>query len=140
MEQAHTSAFAFVESGVRAVTRTSSIGLLLLSLTAVIPKASGALADSQNTIASATASDSCLVEMTGDVNLDSKITVSDLICAVHAVFLGPCQPQPCRAAADVTCNGVVTSADLITMVNYIFKSGPPYCDVCTIIPEMWTCD
>lgn len=121
------------------MTRTSATGLVILSLVAVLNGHSAALADSQSFAGTTPASDSCLVVMTGDVNVDQKITASDLICTVHYVFLGPCEPQPCRAAADVTCNGIVTSADIISLVNYIFKSGASPCDVCTIIPEMWTC-
>ena len=83
--------------------------------------------------------DSCIVEMTGDVNLSGGITSADIICIVNFVFLGPCPPQPCDAAADVNCDGRVRASDIILLVNHVFKSGPAPCDVCTLIPAVWTC-
>ena len=36
-------------------------------------------------------------------------------------------------------DGVVTAADIIYMVQYVFKGGPAPCDPCTIIPSLWEC-
>ena len=81
----------------------------------------------------------CPVAMTGDVNTSGEITSSDIIYCVNFVFKGGPAPQPCEAAGDVNCNGTVTSSDIIYLVNHVFKGGPVPCDVCTIIPAMWTC-
>lgn len=78
--------------------------------------------------------DSCIVNMTGDVNMSGTITSSDILCVVIHVFLGPCQPEPCPNAGDVNCTGTVTSADVIYLVNHVFKGGPEPCDVCENSP------
>ena len=83
--------------------------------------------------------DSCIVELTGDVNLSGGITTADVICLINFFFLGPCPPQPCDASVDVNCDGRMQTSDIIYLVNHIFKSGPPPCDVCTLIPAVWTC-
>ena len=84
--------------------------------------------------------DSCVVEITGDVNTDGRISPSDIIYLVNYVFLrgGP-PPQPCLASGDVNCNGSIRSDDIIYLVNYCFKNGPAPCDVCTMIPGYYTC-
>jgi cysteine-rich repeat protein len=81
----------------------------------------------------------CLITLTGDVNVDAVLTSSDIISMVNYVFKGGALPQPCAAAADVGCDGAVTSADIIFMVNYIFKGGIPPCDVCSLVPGTWSC-
>ena len=48
-------------------------------------------------------------------------------------------PLPCPAAGDVNCNGANTSADIIFLVNHVFKGGPLPCDVCTLVPGTWSC-
>lgn len=88
--------------------------------------------------------DSCecsivVVANTGDVNVSGSITSSDIIGLVNYVFKGGATPSPCAAAGDVNCSGAITSADLIGLVNYVFKAGTPPCDVCTLIPGLWTC-
>jgi hypothetical protein len=80
----------------------------------------------------------CRVPLTGDVNLDGSITSADVIAGVWYLFKGV-WPPACPATGDVNCSGAVTSADIIAMVGFIFKGGPPFCDVCTLIPDTWTC-
>jgi hypothetical protein len=58
---------------------------------------------------------------------------------VNFVFKGQAAPLPCEASGDVNCSGSVTSADIIFMVNHVFKGQAPPCDVCTLIPGMWSC-
>ena len=56
------------------------------------------------------------------------------------VFKGGDPPQPVPEAGDTDCSGAVTSADIIQMVNHVFKGGPEPCDVCTLIDlGTWTC-
>jgi len=81
----------------------------------------------------------CPVAMTGDVNLVGNITSADIIYLVNFVFKGSASPMPCEAAGDVNCTGSVTSADIIVLVNFVFKGGTPPCDVCTLIPGIWSC-
>lgn len=81
----------------------------------------------------------CPVLKTGDVNTDGNLTSSDIIGLVNFIFKSGAHPQPCDAAADVNCTGTVTSADIISMVNHVFKGGAAPCDVCTLIPGLWSC-
>ena len=82
--------------------------------------------------------DTCIVEMTGDVNLSGTITSADIIYIVNYNFLVGPEPLPCRAAGDVNCDGRVSSADIIFLVNYVFKSRIPPCDVCSIIETLYS--
>lgn len=81
----------------------------------------------------------CPVPFTGDVNASGVINSADIIYAVNYVFKSGAEPLPCAAAADVNCNGAVNSSDIIFMVGYVFKSGPAPCDVCMLIPGVWSC-
>lgn len=105
---------------------------------------SGAFNPAQEDLDSNGVGDSCecsivVVAKTGDVNVSGSITSSDIIVLVNYVFKGGATPSPCAAAGDVNCSGAITSADLIGLVNYVFKAGTPPCDVCTLIPGLWTC-
>jgi len=75
--------------------------------------------------------DTCLVDMTGDVNLSGSITSADIIYLVRFVLLSGNEPEPCYGAGDANCSGVVNSADIVYLVNHVFKSGPGPCDFCT---------
>lgn len=81
----------------------------------------------------------CPVLKTGDLNTDGNLTSADIIGMVNYVFKGGASPQPCAATADVNCSGSVTSADIISLVNHVFKGGAAPCDVCTLIPALWSC-
>ena len=84
--------------------------------------------------------DSCLVNLTGDVNYDARITAADIIYTVNFVFLRGLPPVPCTGAGDINCNGTVTTADVIGLVNYIFKSGQAPCDICeSESGQIWGC-
>jgi hypothetical protein len=81
----------------------------------------------------------CPITQSGDVNADGSITAADIVYLVgYALKSGPV-PQPCEAAGDVNCSGAVTASDVIGLVVHVFKSGSPPCDVCTLIPDTWTC-
>jgi len=81
----------------------------------------------------------CGVALTGDVNLTGAVSSADIIYQVNFVFKGQAPPLPCEASGDVNCSGSVTSADIIYMVNYVFKGQAAPCDICTLIPAVWTC-
>lgn len=81
----------------------------------------------------------CLVSITGDVNLTSTRSTSDIVYLVNYVFKGGPVPMPCLASGDVDCSGDVTSADVIYLVNAVLKGGAAPCDVCTMMPGTWTC-
>jgi len=81
----------------------------------------------------------CAVTVTGDVNLDGTVTSADILYAVGYCFKGGPPPLPCTATGDVNCSGAVTTSDVIDLVSYIFRSGPAPCDVCTLVPDTWTC-
>ena len=74
--------------------------------------------------------DSCIVEMTGDVNLSGTITTADILYLVAYVFIRGLEPLPCSGAGDVNCSGVCTTSDIIFLVKHVFKSGPLPCDIC----------
>jgi hypothetical protein len=61
---------------------------------------------------------------------------------VHVVFYNHIhRSEPCLAASDVNCSGRVTSADIIYLVNTVFKGGPAPCDVCPMIRGgTWECE
>jgi plastocyanin len=82
---------------------------------------------------------SCLITLTGDLDLNRTLTTADIIRLVNYVFRGGLPPSPCAAAGDVNCSGAVSAADVIALVNHVLKSGPPPCDVCDLIPGLWVC-
>ena len=115
--------------------------LLVVIILALSLREAGTTTSSQSTLGLETTvgTDSCLVQLTGDVNIDGMITAADIIYLIRDVFLSGPPSQPCRAAADVNCTGRITSGDIIYLVNYVFKGGPAPCDVCTLIPEIHPC-
>lgn len=76
---------------------------------------------------------SCVVALTGDVDMSGVITSADIIVLVNYVFKGGATPQPVAEAGDCDCSSSVTSSDVIRLVNYVFKGGIPPCDVCSIL-------
>jgi hypothetical protein len=83
--------------------------------------------------------DTCLVLLTGDVNIDGVIAAGDIIYLLNFVFLRGFPPEPCAAAGDVNCNLRITRADVLLLVDYLFRSGPAPCDDCTLIPVSDPC-
>ena len=81
----------------------------------------------------------CAITLSGDVNNNGTITSADIIYLVNYVFKGGAAPLPCAANGDVNCSGTITSADIIYLVNYVFKGGAAPCNICTIVPSMWSC-
>jgi hypothetical protein len=81
----------------------------------------------------------CQIEVSGDVDLSTDITAADIIWLVNHVFKSGLDPLPCAANGDVDCSGAVTAADIIFEVNHVFKGGPPPCDICGMVPGIWTC-
>jgi hypothetical protein len=81
----------------------------------------------------------CPVVLTGDTDGDGSINADDIITFVNYVYKSGPAPKPCPAAADVNCSGEITTADCMLLVNYVFRSGEPPCDVCELIPGVWTC-
>jgi hypothetical protein len=77
--------------------------------------------------------------MTGDVNVSGAITAADIIYLVGYVFKSGPAPVPCAAAGDANCDAAATAADIIYLVIHVFKGGPMPCDVCALIPGVWTC-
>ncbi len=60
----------------------------------------------------------------GDVTLDGKINLSDVIYLVNFVFKGGAPPNP-QYLGDANGDSNVNLGDIIYLVNYIFKGGPP---------------
>lgn len=85
------------------------------------------------------AAGACPVALTGDADLSSDIKLSDVILLVNYVLKGGAEPAPCAAVGDVNCDGEVKLSDVINLVNYVLKAGTPPCDVCALIPGVWSC-
>jgi hypothetical protein len=80
---------------------------------------------------SGTSSDYATIEyfqfLSGDVNNDTKVTVSDVVYLINFLFKGGPAPKPYRAG-EVNCDGYVTVADVVYLINYLFKGGPLPCE------------
>jgi C1A family cysteine protease len=59
----------------------------------------------------------------GDVNGDSKISVSDVVYIINYLFKGGPVPVP-QEAGDANCDGPINVSDVIYLINYLFKGGP----------------
>lgn len=81
----------------------------------------------------------CPVGLTGDLDDNHIISAPDLIMLVQFIYNHGNTPLPCAAIGDVNCTGNVTSSDAMILVNYLFKGGPPPCNVCSLIPDSWPC-
>jgi hypothetical protein len=65
--------------------------------------------------------------ISGDVNDDEEIDVSDVIYLVNYLFLGGSEPLPYQAG-DVNHDDSIDTGDLIYLINYLFIGGsPPQC-------------
>ena len=60
----------------------------------------------------------------GDVNLDGKINVEDVVYLINYLFAEGPEPIP-RESGDVNCDGLVNIVDVIYLINYLFMGGPP---------------
>jgi hypothetical protein len=81
----------------------------------------------------------CPISLYGDVNASGDIKSSDVIYLVNYVLKAGAEPLPCPAAGDINCDGQIKASDIVLLVNYVFKAGAPPCDVCAIIPGIWSC-
>lgn len=81
----------------------------------------------------------CAVGLTGDADNNGEVKLSDVIVLVNYVLKAGPDPVPCPAAGDVTCDAEVKLSDVIYLVNYVLKAGPAPCNVCDIIPSLWSC-
>lgn len=77
--------------------------------------------------------------VTGDLNEDAAKNAIDVIRMVNWLFKSAPPPEPCVGVADVNCSGDITLGDLMDLINYVYKSGPALCDVCSLPPGTWTC-
>lgn len=68
--------------------------------------------------------------LSGNVDGNPGIDISDLVCLVDYMFTGGLPPIPNVLAADVNCNLVVDISDLVYLVDYMFTGGPVPCDSC----------
>jgi len=82
----------------------------------------------------------CSVPVVGDTDLDGLITPVDILCLAHQVLLGDPCVQPCEAAGDMNCDGVVNSADVISLVRHQYYQGKDLCNICHEISQgTWAC-
>jgi hypothetical protein len=67
--------------------------------------------------------------------------MSDVIRMVGRLFKGDATFTDCGdAAGDANCDGKFTAADVIYLINHIFRSGIGPCDVCPLIWNgPWEC-
>jgi len=114
----------------RAKQLSIAIGVMFLALSMVLPAGIQRCAQASGSQQTQAMLDSCIVELTGDVNVSGTITSADVIVVVKYVFLMGGDPQPCIGAANVNGNETVNSSDIIYLINYVFKNGPAPIDVC----------
>ena len=107
-----------------------TVAMLFALIVAISVDGSNLPASDQPPALSAQDHDSCIVDLTGDVNVSGSVTAADIIAIINEIFLEGPGLQPCRGAGDVDCSGSVTSADVIYLVFYVFKSGIEPCDIC----------
>ena len=111
-------------------------GLILLLVIAT--NGSNLPASDQAPALSAQDHDSCIVDLTGDVDASGDITSSDVIFMVNYVFRLGVDPLPCAGSGNVNCSSQgITSADIIYLVFYVFKSGLEPCDICQSETAVW---
>jgi hypothetical protein len=60
--------------------------------------------------------------LAGDINVDGRVTASDVIFAVNYVFKGGAPPA-LPWTADVNADCRITASDIIYLVNFVFKGG-----------------
>jgi len=65
-------------------------------------------------------------DLRGDVNLDQKISVSDVVFLINYLFKGGPAPSP-SFLGDVDCSEEIEVSDVIYLINYLFKGGPAPC-------------
>ena len=63
---------------------------------------------------------------TGDVYVDGKIDVSDVIFLINYLFKNGPAPDP-LLKGDVTADGIINVQDVIHLINYLFRFGMPPC-------------
>jgi hypothetical protein len=64
------------------------------------------------------------VWLSGDVNYDQVINITDVVLLINYLFKGGVAPVPELLVADANCDGKVTVSDVIYLINYLFKGGP----------------
>lgn len=82
----------------------------------------------------------CPISLPGDVNLNTTLSTSDIIVLVNFVLKGGPEPMPCIGNGDLNCNGTVSLSDIVVLINKVLKGGPNPCNVCDVIPSLWSCN
>lgn len=62
----------------------------------------------------------------GDLNLDGRLTVADVVLELNAVFLSETFPVPFETA-DGNCDGGLSPADVVLLLNATFMGTPFLC-------------
>jgi hypothetical protein len=65
-------------------------------------------------------------DLKGDVNLDMKVSISDVVYLINYLFKGGPAPS-FPSLADVDCSGEINVSDVIYLINYLFKGGSAPC-------------
>jgi hypothetical protein len=66
--------------------------------------------------------------LSGDVNLDGSLNVSDAVYLINYVFTGGPEPKPFLMNGDTNCDYHVNVSDAVYLINYVFTGGPPPCN------------
>ena len=71
---------------------------------------------------------SCQSYVSGDVNGDESVSVSDVVWLLNYIFASGPEPLPLLLNGDVNCDESVNVSDAAWLLNYIFSGGPPPCN------------
>ncbi|MBD3217026.1 MAG: hypothetical protein GF310_02030 [candidate division Zixibacteria bacterium] len=68
--------------------------------------------------------------ISGDVNCDCTINVSDAVLLINYIFIGGSAPCHC-IHGDTNCDGSVNISDAVVIINYVFLGSPTPCQMGT---------
>jgi hypothetical protein len=67
-------------------------------------------------------------QITGDVNADNYLNVSDAVWIISYVFADGLEPRPFLMNGDINCDKNVNVTDAIYILNHVFVGGWPPCN------------
>lgn len=75
-------------------------------------------------VSSATGVFKMIGHRSGDVNIDGKVNMEDVIYLIKYLYRRGAEPLPVPAAGDVNTTGTVNLKDVTYLIDYLYKGGP----------------